>query len=1019
MSLLDENGLTRVWNKMKTWVGNQLPGDFSGATTASAGIHGLVPAPTTTDTEKFLRGDGSWGDGGKPMVVLSYGKSTWNDFIEAYNNHVIVYCKASSNANPATGNQTRQAFMAYVNADPPTEVEFQYYRSVSSHSDSQQGDQVFIYKLTKTGGWSVTTRNSFTKIVAGSNMTSSYSNGALTLNATGGGTDEKVTQTESTTDENYEVLVSGTASTATTTEGVNKNTKFLYNPYYNSVLIGTKVEGTSNGAYSFGIGTDLVVSGSHSFAQGNHNSATGPYSHAEGDYNLASGTESHAEGYMTTAAGVQSHAEGNATYASGPESHTEGIETTASNNMTHAEGNQTLSSGVMSHAEGSNTVASGQGSHAEGLRTTASGNYSHAENGNALASGLSSHAEGNATYAKGNYSHAEGMVTTAVGLQSHAEGSETYASGSNSHAEGSGTKATQFSAHAEGGASTASGYYAHAEGDYTLAQGVASHAEGGYTYAKGIFSHAEGNYTTATHDFQHVFGSYNEVDGNESTTTGTYIEIVGNGKREKDPDTQEWGTTYSNARTLDWEGNETLSGGIIAHYGTIGERKDGSTIGHYSFSQGIENIASGYLSRAIGDNNVASGPYSRAEGTYCTASNYGSIADGERSLATGSNAHAEGAYTYASNSFAHAEGWNTTASGPYSHAEGQNNYATTAAWGSHVEGQQNTVSGGASHIEGYNNSGSANFIHIEGNGNITNAVFSHVEGYQNTCLGSAAYGNGANHVEGSDNYASGFTAHAEGQNTRSTGGASHSEGSQTTASAHGAHAEGANTLASGTHSHAEGLSTTAYAHGHAEGVETFAKGSYSHAEGFGTTATHDSQHVFGAFNIVDGSESTARGNYIEIVGNGDRTSQGEVTYSNARTLDWSGNEVLSGKLTVGAAPTADMDVATKKYVDDADNKLSSSLTQFVTKNITWNSNPAGYTNGNYYIQFYDTGISTTDYNIESVWVQNSKYKMPCYVCLENDTQANYNLRLSYLRSDISATDLAGAITTIIVAYKRK
>ena len=562
MSLLDENGLARVWSKMKAWVGNQLPGDFSGATTASAGTHGLVPAPTTADTEKFLRGDGSWGDGGKPMVVLSYGKSTWNDFIEAYNNHVIVYCRASSNANPATGNQTRQAFMAYVNADPPTNVEFQYYRSVNSHSDSQQGDQVFIYKLDKTSGWSVTTRNAFTKIVAGSNMTSSYSNGALTLNATGGGsgTDEKVTQTESTADENYEVLVSGTASTATTTEGVNKNAKFLYNPYYNSVLIGTKVEGTSRGAYSFGMGTDLVVSGSNSFAQGNHSSATGVYSHAEGDYNSASGTESHAEGYMTTASSVQSHAEGNRTYASGPESHTEGIETTASNNMTHAEGNQTLSSGAMSHAEGSNTVASGQGSHAEGLRTTASGNYSHAENGNNLALGVNSHAEGNATYAQGSYSHTEGMVTTATGMQSHAEGSGAYASGMNSHAEGSSTKATQFSAHAEGGGSTASGYYAHAEGDYTLAQGVASHAEGGYTYAKGIFSHAEGNYTTATHDFQHVFGSYNEVDGSASTTTGTYIEIVGNGKREKDPSTQQWGTTYSNARTLDWSGNEVLAG---------------------------------------------------------------------------------------------------------------------------------------------------------------------------------------------------------------------------------------------------------------------------------------------------------------------------------------------------------------------------------------------------------------------------------------------------------------------------
>ena len=72
--------------------------------------------------------------------------------------------------------------MAYVNnAENPTEVEFQYYRSVATHSDSQQGDQVFVYKLTKTGGWTVTIRNTFTKIVAGTGLTSVWSNGVLTI----------------------------------------------------------------------------------------------------------------------------------------------------------------------------------------------------------------------------------------------------------------------------------------------------------------------------------------------------------------------------------------------------------------------------------------------------------------------------------------------------------------------------------------------------------------------------------------------------------------------------------------------------------------------------------------------------------------------------------------------------------------------------------------------------------------------------------------------------------------------
>lgn len=116
------------------------------------------------------------------MTILSYGSSTWSDFIEAYNANKIVYCRASSNSNPASGSQTRLAFMAYINnATEPTNVEFQYYRSVSSHTASQQGDQVFVYKLDKTNGWSVTTREASVKVVAGTGLGGTYSNGTMTL----------------------------------------------------------------------------------------------------------------------------------------------------------------------------------------------------------------------------------------------------------------------------------------------------------------------------------------------------------------------------------------------------------------------------------------------------------------------------------------------------------------------------------------------------------------------------------------------------------------------------------------------------------------------------------------------------------------------------------------------------------------------------------------------------------------------------------------------------------------------
>ena len=116
------------------------------------------------------------------MYIMSYGKSTWADFIEAYQKRMVVYCRASSSSNPATGSQTRMAFMAYVNnAENPTEVEFQYYRSVNAHSITQQGDQVYIYKLNKTNGWTVTVRNAMSKIAVGEGLNLTYDNGVLTI----------------------------------------------------------------------------------------------------------------------------------------------------------------------------------------------------------------------------------------------------------------------------------------------------------------------------------------------------------------------------------------------------------------------------------------------------------------------------------------------------------------------------------------------------------------------------------------------------------------------------------------------------------------------------------------------------------------------------------------------------------------------------------------------------------------------------------------------------------------------
>ena len=194
-----------------------------------------------------------------------------------------------------------------------------------------------------------------------------------------------------------------------------------------------------------------------------------------------------------------------------------------------------------------------------------------------------------------------------------------------------------------------------------------------------------------------------------------------------------------------------------------------------------------------------------------------------------------------------------------------------------------------------------------------------------TTLGNSAT------AEGYTTTASGDYSHAEGLSTIASGKCSHAEGSVTTASGDYSHTEGIGTTASGNYSHAEGNNTTASGdYSHAEGAITTASGSSSHTEGTGTTAQRKSQHVFGEYNILDTTGSiTTKGQYVEIVGNGTSSAR-----SNARTLDWSGNEVLAGKLTIGTAPTADMDVTTKQYVDNAITTAIGGINQFEVAIVT-------------------------------------------------------------------------------------
>ena len=173
--------------------------------------------------------------------------------------------------------------------------------------------------------------------------------------------------------------------------------------------------------------------------------------------------------------------------------------------------------------------------------------------------GNGSIAIGNGSEASGNYSIALGRLTTASGSRSVAIGYSCTASESGSVALCSGI-ASGIQSFATG-TSTASGQQAVAYGDSTIASGGFSHSSGMYTEAAGQCSQTSGKYTKSTHASQNVFGEYNVLDGSSALAyqRGNFVEIVGNGTANN---------ARSNARTLDWQGNETLAGDLTIN-GTV------------------------------------------------------------------------------------------------------------------------------------------------------------------------------------------------------------------------------------------------------------------------------------------------------------------------------------------------------------------------------------------------------------------------------------------------------------------
>lgn len=157
-----------------------------------------------------------------------------------------------------------------------------------------------------------------------------------------------------------------------------------------------------------------------------------------------------------------------------------------------------------------------------GSRDTSNGTgaWSVASGENAIASGAHSTVSGgyNNTATRARATVCGGTVNTASGLESVVSGGRKNVA--------SGTEST-----------VCGGYYNEASGDYSSVGG--------------------GRFNKATNVSQIVVGEYNAEDPLSlfPNSRGTYVEIVGNGTADN---------ARSNARTLDWDGNEWIAGRYIS-----------------------------------------------------------------------------------------------------------------------------------------------------------------------------------------------------------------------------------------------------------------------------------------------------------------------------------------------------------------------------------------------------------------------------------------------------------------------
>lgn len=422
-----------------------------------------------------------------------------------------------------------------------------------------------------------------------------------------------------------------------------------------------------------------------------------------------------------------------------------------------------------------------------------------------------------------------------------------------------------------GTGSAAIGYKNTASNDFTFAMGIqttasapGAHAEGGLTVAKASYSHAEGFRSGSTGEYSHVEGIVCESSGQGSHAEGYYTVASGQRSHSEGCFTE----AASQYQHVQGKYNVVDSNGVYAHIVGNGTGKNNRHNAHTLDWQG-----NAWFAGEVQGTNL---PYTISSKVLTTIPANNIVIDNEITI---NNASINKNRRY------------------YIEFLGSKKLCNLLV--SEEIGNCIICNIGGYIIQAFNNSTNIMLLIELGKNDITTVTFTDLVIYEeevkyldnkyletdlllqnSISLGRIGDIGAGSSAIGMRAEASGQCSHAEGMYVTSSGNCSHAEGNLTKATGDGSHAEGGGTIASG---------------------------NCSHAEGNLTRASSEYQHVQGKYNIEDTANK-----YAHIVGNG----TDDNNRSNAHTLDWQGNAWYSGKVTTGAAPVEDMDLTTKKYVDD-------------------------------------------------------------------------------------------------------